>query len=325
MKVLLYYPALIPPRDYGGTERAAWWLAEGLRDRGHTVALGALEGSRPPEGVELWPIPGGTRDPEFLLSHRPDGFDLVHLFTPPRKELWDRFDFPWLLRLAGNGKPGEEFPPNTVFLSQDHARRHGRTAYVHNGLDPSEFEFNPRPRGEAPAALFLSRTHWSAKNLKGAMALCRKARLPLTIAGGNRPLHLRLLALLAGQSWAGPVAGAPKARLLADAKVLVFPILWSEPFGIVMLESLVSGTPVVASALGSIPEVLTPEVGRVLPIPKDPQAIERWVETLVEIREGRTKWDPAACRARVEAHFTHHKMAENWEGVYRRLLSTGRV
>jgi glycosyltransferase involved in cell wall biosynthesis len=260
--------------------------------------------------------PGATSAAD-LLRIIPPGVELVHFMAPPEAEALTRLPCAGLLTVHGNGKPGERFIRNSVFLTADHARRHGAEVFVFNGVDPDEFCFEPESKKNRSAAyLFLSKTSWKVKNLSGALRRCRRAGVPLWIAGGNRPWSLRLQALsVPGVTWKGPVSGQRKAELLARARALVFPILWPEPFGLVVIESLVSGTPVIASRLGSTPELIGSEVGLLL----DPADEEGWVAALAS--DGTRRFDPERCRAWALERFTHRTMAESYERLYRRVAS----
>ncbi len=312
MKVLLFHPRLLPPVDYGGVERVVLWLARGLIERGHEVWVAAWRGSRLPDGARLVEMGPEELGEDEILRRLPRGLDVIHYQAPVAGTLWERSPAAPLLTVHGNGKPGEIYPQQTVFLSEDHARRHGRSRYVHNGIDPSEYRFEPRAKSNH--VLFLSKTSWSVKNLRGAMRLCRKARTPLWIAGGSRPFGLRAQAWMTpGQSWIGPVAGEKKAELLCRAKTLLFPIRWPEPFGLVVAEALISGTPVLASRLGSLPELVSPEVGKLLDL-EDEAA---WVEAL---SSDRALAEPEACRQWAMDRFHYSRMALSYESVYQRVL-----
>jgi glycosyltransferase involved in cell wall biosynthesis len=223
--------------------------------------------------------------------------------------------------IHGNGKPGELFPEHAVFLSRDHAKRHGRRAFVYNGVNADEFgtcdRLGTAKRKNSP--LFLSKTSLRTKNLRGALAIARRSGMPLTIAGGNRPLHLRIRAAFSRAHWAGPVAGSRKAKLLAEASALLFPVIWDEPFGLVMVEAMLSGTPVVASRRGSVPEIVTAETGFALDLPRgenDSEGYGRWSEALRAVQ----KLDPDAIRNRAIERFSHHRMAECYLDVYKRII-----
>ncbi|HUP55979.1 MAG TPA: glycosyltransferase [Bdellovibrionota bacterium] len=310
MKIVLFHPALLPPKDYGGVERMVCWLAKGLVERGHEVHVAALAGSQLPRGARLIAIEPGRPSAVDLLPRLPAGVDLVHFMAPPESEAVARLPAPALLTVHGNGKPGERFPRNTVFLSADHARRHGAEAFIHNGIDPEEVEF--RGAGRADWYLFLSKTSWRVKNLAGAMRHCRRAGAKLMIAGGHRPWSLRARAALTpGFSWAGPVGGRKKAELLSSARALLFPVIWDEPFGLVVVEALMAGTPVIASPRGSLPELIGPEVGAL------PKSEEEWEAAL---REPFAR-DPERCRSWATERFHYSVMASGYESAYDRVLA----
>lgn len=173
MRLVLFHPVRLPPRDYGGVERVVLWLATALRDLGHEVHVAALAGSQLPPGVRLIPMDPGHTRAQDLLPKLPPGTDLVHFMAPPERDAISRMDCPWILTVHGNGKPGERFPRNTVFLTRDHARRHGAEVFVFNGVDPEEYRFEPGSKEDR--FLFLSKTSWKVKNVSGAIRLCSRA------------------------------------------------------------------------------------------------------------------------------------------------------
>jgi len=312
MKIVIFHPVLLPPPAYGGVERVVLWLAQGLVLLGHQVYVAALGGSRLPAGVHLIEMQAGQISAMDLLGKLPSSVDVVHFMAPPEKGVIEKLPCASLLTVHGNGKVGERFPRNTVFLSADHARRHRSSRFVYNGIDPSEFKFAPSLKGES--FLFLSKTNWRVKNLRGAMKMCRQARVPLQIAGGNRPYGYRLQAWLNSRmTWEGAVSGEKKADLLMRARALIFPVTWHEPFGLVVVEALMSGTPVLASALGSLPELIPPSdrVGALM------TSEDEWIEKL---SLPRYKWEPEACRAWAMEKFHFQKMAESYDAVYREVV-----
>lgn len=313
MKILLFHPVHLPPADYGGVERVVLWLAQGLRDLGHSVWIAALEGSKLPPGIELIPISPMEKSAEHLLGRLPEGVDIVHFQAPPEAAFLERSDVASVTTIHGNGKLGEVFPQNTVFLSRDHASRHQRKTYVYNGVDPSEFRLSPKKKRSAP--LFLSKTSWKVKNLRGAVRIAEHAGVGLTIAGGYRPLDLWARSLFSAHEWVGPVSGEFKARLLSEASALLFPVTWSEPFGLVMIEALLSGTPVVGSRMGSVPEILSDFGGIALePISRE-SSLDSWAQALRDVE----KLDPALLRETAIQRFSHLRMAEAYLQVYKRV------
>jgi glycosyltransferase involved in cell wall biosynthesis len=300
MHIALFCPERLPVRRYGGTERVVVYLARGLAHAGHRVTLVAAAGSTVPEAT-LAPIdPSEARRPDFdVRPHLRSGTDLVLAFAP----LGRPPELPWIRSLHGNRKPGSVSAPNTLYLSRDHARRHGGTAFVYNGIDAAEFRFR---RGKADYDLFLGRFH----NVKGrhwAIAGARRTGHRLVLAGGWRP------SLRPSVRYVGRVGGERKAELLAGARCLWMPALWDEPFGLTVIEALVSGTPVLGSRRGALPEIVTAEVG----------ALGSTLEELVALRPGLDRIDPDACRARVDRHFTHQVMAAGYLRMFREFLATG--
>jgi glycosyltransferase involved in cell wall biosynthesis len=300
MHIALFFWDRLPVPKYGGTQRIVVYLARGLAAAGHRVTLVAGPGSDVPEAV-LVPVDlAAARTPEFdIRPHLPAGLDVLLSFVPLRRPP----DVPWIRRLAGNWPSGMTGAPNTLYLSRDHARRHGGEAFVYNGIDPSEFELG---RGKAGFDLFLGRLH-RVKGYHWAIEGARRAGRRLVVAGGWRPSLRRSI------RYVGEVGGARKTELLAGARCLWMPALWDEPFGITLIEALASGTPVLGTRRGSLPEVISGEVG----------ALGDSVDELVALRDGLDRIDPAACRARVERHFTHHVMAGEYVRMFRGVLATG--
>jgi len=315
VKVLIFHPVLLPPQGYGGVERVVQWLAKGLIERGHEVTLGVLEGSRVPDGAEMLEFAPSEVSAEVLVSRLPAGIEMVHFMAPPESGVMNQLSCNSILTVHGNGKPGETFPENSVFISQDHARRHAASTYIYNGIDPDEYVFEPNQKENWH--LFLSKTTWSVKNLTGAIEYCAIAGSPLKVAGGKRPLSSRLKSLFDPRmrkliQWEGTVNGMRKAKLLAHAKSLVFPVKWPEPFGLVVAEALMSGTPVIASRRGSLPELVNQDVGAVL----NGQDNDEWIRLL---SSEKLPWKPEMCRQWALKNFHYRKMAESYETLYKRV------
>ena len=356
MRILLFHPTLLPPRDYGGVERVLLWLARGLVERGHRVYVAARRGSRLPPGCELVeaeprsycaqdfsaqslhprPNQAGHARPNSQLNSRlklkiPEGLDILHFMAPLAPEIWSQLPCPALLTVHGNAKPGERYPKNSVFLSQNHATRHGAQKFIYNGIDPSEYQFTPHLKStlEQRAYLFLSKTNWRVKNLAGALRVCNAAGVPLKIAGGNRPLLKRLsCSFRSNLQWVGPVNGEIKAKLLAEAKALIFPVAWPEPFGLVVAEALISGTPVLASRRGSLPELVPSDVGALFGSEHGPDQAwdqewdQAWDQEWIEfLRQGVLSWEPERCREWAMSQFHYAKMAESYELAYQQVIA----
>ena len=294
----------LPVVGYGGTERIVSALARGLAARGHRVTLLARPGSELPAVHRVVALPDDAfRAPaEALRQFVPDDTDVVHAHFPVAAPPPGA---PFLQTLYGNLGAGDELPPHTVCLSRNHANRHGTDAWVYCGLDPAEFTFR---RDKDDYDLFIGRLH-SIKGYRWAIAGAKQTRQRLLIAGGWRPSFSRYV------RYVGEVDGARKRELLAGARCVWMPALWDEPFGLTLIEPLLSGTPVLGTRRGSLPEILTAEVGALCDTQEEMIAASRTIASR----------SPDACRAHAERFFSHLAMADAYVGVYRHLIATGQL
>jgi glycosyltransferase involved in cell wall biosynthesis len=298
MHVALYANRRLPVRGYGGTQRVVVWLARGLAELGHQVTLLAPEGSRLREATVIELDPRRVRRPGYdITGFIPDTVDLLHTHAPLARVP----SLPTVFTLHGN-RAESTAAPNTIFLSADHAHRHGGTAFVYNGIDPSDYVFRSAKAGYD---LFLGRLH-SVKGYRWAVQGTRQAGKRLIVAGGWRPSLRRSL------HFVGLVDGSRKVHLLACAECLWMPALWDEPFGLTLVEAMVSGTPVLGTRRGALPEIVSPDVG----------LLGDTLEELVDLRALVAGCEPEACRARAQRWFTHVAMAEEYVRMYRHYLSS---
>lgn len=293
MKVALIHKFKFPVQGYGGTERLVWWIAKGLSELGVEVTLVGEPGSQCPFAKVVtafdWEKAPALPDVEVL-----------HLFNTPAHEPSQ----PYLVTIGGNGKIGETFSRNTAFISRNHAERHRADCFVYNALDPAEYFFQEKKENYL---LFLAKASWKVKNVRGAIRLARKSHRPLKIVGGKRLFlnHFR------GIHWEGMLGGEKKAREIAGASGLLFPVLWQEPFGLAVIEAMVSGTPVLASPYGSLPELVGPEVGKIC------STDEEYLEAIRNLRS----FSPQRCREWVMEKFHYHRMAKDYLKLYEKVLS----
>jgi glycosyltransferase involved in cell wall biosynthesis len=291
LKVALLHDAKFPVQGYGGTERLVWWIAKGLFERGIQVVLACAPGSQCPYAeVVTYEENGLDRLPA----------DILHYFNTP-SEIPDR---PHLVTIGGNGKVGEKFSINTVFVSQNHAYRHGASAFVYNGLDPDEYLFEVQRDNYL---VFLAKASWSVKNVKGAIRIARKSQRTLHIMGGER----KFFNGWRGVFWEGMVDGKVKADWLSKAAGLLFPVLWHEPFGIAVVEALVSGAPVITTPFGSLPELINSEVGKICL--SEAEMVEA-VGTL-------DCYSPQRCRDWALSKFHYKLMADKYISYYEKILN----
>jgi Glycosyl transferases group 1 len=302
MHVALYFHGRLPVRGYGGTQRVIVWLARGLAHLGHRVTLLAAAGSELREASVIGLDPRKILAPEFdIAPSLPATADILHAHAPLSRPP----ALPHLFTLHGNLRAQSPMPQQTIFLSADHARRHGGTAFVYNGVDPAELTFRSK---KSNYDLFLGRLH-SVKGYRWAIAGTRRSGQRLVVAGGWRP------SLRPGLRFAGTVDGVRKAALLAGAACLWMPAQWDEPFGLTLVEAMMSGTPVLGTRRGAIPEIVSPAVG----------ALGDTLDELVELRRSIEQRDPHACRQRAERWFSHTVMAAEYVRMYEHYLRTSRL
>jgi glycosyltransferase involved in cell wall biosynthesis len=330
----------VPPKYYGGTERVVSYLTEELVRQGHRVTLFASGDSV--TSADLVPIcPRALRLDEqvvdrlaphivqlervFRDAHR---FDVIHFHT-------DYFHFP-LSRRAGiphvttlHGRLDmpelgclyDEFPDMPVVSISDAQRaplpQADWLATVHHGLPPDLLRYRERP-GDYLA--FVGRVA-AEKRIDRAIEIARRAGLRLRVAAkvdaADRDYFRTIEHLLRDPlvEFVGEIGEGQKGDFLNHARALVFPIDWREPFGLVMIEAMACGTPVVAWRRGSVPEVIDEGVtGFVV---DDLDAAVRAVERCAGL-------DRRRCRAVFERRFTVARMASDYLAVYGRVVERAR-
>jgi len=302
MHIVLFQHTKVPVEKYGGAQRIVVWLSQALVELGHDVTLLAGRGSRVP-GVRVVEIDADqVRVPSFDVQRVVGGpVDVMHyheLIRHPPK-------VPHVVTLHGNRGPGVVVPPNVVCVSENHATRHGTAAFVHNGVRLDEYQFRA---DKDDFDLFLARLH-SAKGWRVAVAAAKAERFRLVLAGGWRPSFSRWVRFV------GEVGGDRKQELLAGARCLWMPVQWDDPCPVNVLEALASGTPVLATPRGSLPELVGPDGG----------GIATTFEDLLALRRRLGDFDPNACRRRAERYFTHLRMARDYVRMYEGLLAHGRL
>jgi len=337
----------VPPVGYGGTERVVSVLTEELVDHGHEVTLFASGDSRtrarlvPSVPHALWRQKLQYRDftPFWSvvlgqLVCELDEFDIVHSHLdffgfplarmapcPVVTTLHGRLDMPEL-------RPLYRAFPDVPLVSISDAQRTPVAdarwvATVYHGINLDEFEFNDSP-GDYLA--FLGRIS-PEKGLDTAIRIAEQSGIPLKIAA-RKPLpfkhdpqvrrdweyyndQVKPLLQTDAVEFVGEVDGKTKSDLLRGALALLFPIRWPEPFGLVMVEALACGTPVLALRGGSVDEIIDHGVtGYVC----DSE------EELLRVVHCARELDRRRCRAEAEQRFSPAAMAEAYERVYAELL-----
>jgi glycosyltransferase involved in cell wall biosynthesis len=301
MHIVQFHHVRLPVPKYGGAERIVAWLSQGLVELGHQVTLLAPPGSRVAGVRVVEARPEEVLSPAFdVRRYVSEPVDIMHYhcqipYPSPR--------VPSVWTLHGNMGGGRRADARTICVSQDHARRHGTDAFVRNGVRLDEYEFRA---AKGDYDLFLARLH-SVKGWQVAVAAAKRCRVRLVLAGGWRPSLSRFV------KFVGQVGGARKRELLAGARCLWMPVRWDDPCPVNILEALASGTPVIGSPRGSLPELISPDTG----------GLGTTLEELVAVRGRLGDWDPRACRARADRRFSHLVMANEYVRMYRSVLETG--
>ncbi len=327
----------VPPRLYGGTERVIWWLTEALVDLGHDVTLYASGDSKTSarlvRGAETGLRLSGINDHTASLLAMLDRvlsdaerYDILHFHI-------DFLHFPTFRHLAGkclttlHGRQDlPDFKPafrafremQLVSISDDQRRpiRDSRFAgTVHHGLPEDLIPFAPAG-GDYLA--FIGRIS-PEKRPDRAIEIARRAGMKLKIAAkvdhADRAYFADAIEPLLGDpaiEFVGEIGDADKPAFLGGARALLFPIDWPEPFGLVMIEAMAAGTPVIAWPCGSTSEVIEPGRSGFL--------VESIDEAVAAV-EASARLPRAGVRAAFEQRFTADRMARDYVALYERLIA----
>jgi len=300
MHIVQVHHSRLPVAGYGGAQRIVVWLAYGLAELGHDVTVVGAPGTVLP-GLKCVSYGAETPyAPTFDVRRVVSGpIDVLHFHGPPQSDP----ALPWVHTLHGNMGAGRMADRHAICVSADHARRHGTTAFVHNGVRLDEYRYESRKRD---FDLFMARIH-SIKGWRTAAAIARRCKFKLLLAGGWRPSFSRYVRFI------GEVSGDRKRDLLAEARCLWMPVQWDDPCPVNVLEAMASGTPVIGTPRGSLAELIGPDGG----------GIGATEEALIALRQRLAQWDPAVVRKRAERFFSHLRMARDYVRMYEGLLSTG--
>jgi glycosyltransferase involved in cell wall biosynthesis len=305
MKILFEHKNPLPVKEYGGTERIIFWLMKELDRRGHHVLLiGHPDSILKGTNITLIPHKSEETQNDFR-SLIPADVDITHLFYNPHFPL----PTPHLITIEGNGRANEYFSPNTVFVSEKHARNHGSQHYVYNGLDFNEY---PHPLKKLPLKndwnqfLFLAKAKWKVKNLKGCVQAAKKAKVHLHVAGGKAWSFSPYI-----HSY-GMVGQEKKLELLRRTHGLLFPVRWHEPFGIAIIEAFSQGLPVIGTPYGSLPELIPPEMGFI---------VNNAQELYQALQDPPRSFDGEQIRHLCEQRFSVQLMADRYEDLYQTICA----
>src|SRR6202521_5224092 len=341
MKIAQVAPLIesVPPRLYGGTERFASYLAEELVRLGHEVTLFASGDSITSAGLVSCCTRGLRLDPSvrdpippFMLMidkvrEHAEEFDVLHFHI-------DLFHFPLFRSLAartlttlhgrqdlGDLKPFYsrfgQMPLVSISNDQRKPLPHANfVATIHHGI-PADLHRASFEQGRYLA--FLGRIS-PEKRPDRAIRIARATGIPLKIGAkvdkfDEDYFRNAILPLIddPGVEFIGEINERDKTKFLGEAAALLFPVDWPEPFGLVMIEAMACGTPVLAFRCGSVPEVIEDGVTGKM-VDSEDEAIAALPAIL--------SYDRRVVRRRFEERFTDARMARDYISTYRQLLRT---
>lgn len=327
----------VPPKLYGGTERIVHYLTEALIDEGHEVTLFASGDSNTRASLEAI-VPKALRLDERvvepLASHllmfdrvteMAARFDVIHFHTdylhfpifrrclvPHLTTFHGRLDIPDLQPVF---KAFSEFPVVSISDFQRHpVEKANWIGTVYHGLPEDLYTFQPQPDNYLA---FLGRIS-PEKRPDRAIEIAINAGIPLKIAAkvdrADRDYYLEKIRPLLDHplvEFLGEINEPEKNELLGRARALLFPIDWPEPFGLVMIEALACGTPVIAFGNGSVPEVLHHgKTGFIVDTMEQAIAAVEKIDAI----------DRLGCRKEFENRFSARLMARNYVELYLQLV-----
>ena len=327
----------IPPKLYGGTERVVSWLTEELVGLGHDVVLFASGDSQTSAELEAcWPralrLDGSVRDPNGLhmsmlerVRQRADDFDLLHFHLDYYPfSLFSRQRTPFVTTLHGRLDLPEHqmvfdtFPSAPVISISDAQRRPvpqaGWVGTVHHGMP----ERLLTPQAVTPSYFaFLGRIS-PEKAVDKAVWIARRCGIPLKIAAKVDAVdrdyfeaEIRKLLTPPDVEYIGEIDDSEKSAFLSGAIALLSPVAWPEPFGLVLIEAMACGTPVIAFNRGAIPEIIEDGVtGFVVEDEKQAAVAAGHLSQLSR----------DAIRRRFEERFTARRMACDYLAAYESLI-----
>jgi glycosyltransferase involved in cell wall biosynthesis len=328
----------VPPKLYGGTERIVAYLTDALVDLGHDVTLFAAAGAR--TRAALVPVRDQPirLDPEPLKSdlaahlsmlhevrRRSSDFDVMHFHV-------DLLHFPLFeeqaartlttlhgrLDLKDLSEAYHHWPHFPLVSISDHQCKPLRFANwigtVHHGVPETLYRF--APQGSGGYLAFLGRIS-PEKRPDRAIEIAKRSGIPLRIAAkvdyADRGYFRDEIEPLLDHplvEYVGEIGDHEKAAFLGGAAALLFPIDWPEPFGLVMIEAMACGTPVIAWDCGSVPEVVDDGLtGRVV------RSLDEAVAAVAEV----ASYDRSRIRGVFEHRFSARAMAHGYEALYGRL------
>ncbi|MBK9254374.1 MAG: glycosyltransferase [Saprospiraceae bacterium] len=306
MRILIVNNSVIPVTLYGGTERVIWYLGKELAQKGHEVTFLVKKGSTCDFAKVIF-----MDESRKIGDQIPEDIDIVHFqFTP---DDISEVRKPYLITIHGNTNGTNPMDRNTVFVSANHAARHGSESFVYNGLDWNDYS-KPDLKQKRSYYHFLGNAAWRVKNVRGAIDIIKSTKNErLTVIGGYR-LNINMGFRFTWSrriKFLGLAGGALKDSTMNGSKGLVFPVLWHEPFGLAIIESLYFGCPVYSTPYGSLPELVRKDVG----------FLSAYKNELVDAIENGQFFAPKKCHEYAADNFNSGLMAESYILKYESVLN----
>ena len=312
MRILHITDRPYPPRaDEGGAPQLLFSLASEQKRLGHQVVVGTSAVRVGSEALKLDIEAGRSRSLlESLAKERPDIVHFHALSGKIQRALSHGLGIPSVVHVHGSnhGVPVDDINP--IYVSKRHASLHGASVYVHNGINASGVPFFGNP---SDSLAFLGKVRRSKKGADTAVSVARRTGRKLKLIGGRKlnipetwlPWQRRVEVL-------GVLGGEKKFLEMGDASALLFPIRWEEPFGLVLIEAMACGTPVIAFDRGAVSEIVEHGVtGFVV------NNIDEMCDAVARIDE----IDRAACRRHVNEHFSIERSANGVMDLYQRAIA----
>lgn len=339
MKIALVVPPFIavPPKNYGGTELFVASLATCLQQKGITVVLYTNGDSTVPVErrwmyeKEEWPIDSHVEKNLKTLAHcawairdAADEVDLIHSSSAPAVSFSRFLETPFVHTVHHGYEQDltdlySIFPDVSYVTISDFQRNKlpmPRMRTIHHGIEPNSYTAQEKKQDYLA---FLGRIA-PAKGTHQAIEIAKKSGMPLKIAGEIQPLHQdywesQIKPHVDGKfiEYVGRVDLEGKNELLGKARAMVFPIQWDEPFGLVLIEAMACGTPVLATPCGSVREIV-----------KD--GVSGYICSTVDefVRRVRDMKIPAATICNyMKEHFSVERMTRDYISLYAEILERG--
>ena len=341
----------VPPKKYGGAEKIISLLSDELVSRGHDVTLFASGDSK--TKAKLHSIcdqaPGLTKDAQmnivnnmnhlfnmFSAIEKQNEFDIIHwhlskdlapiMFanttkTPSLITIHNHFYDEEMTQMKPIFEHYKQFP-NFVSISNYHRKYFpfNFLETVYNGIDLSEFDLNETPEDYM---VWIGRFEYQ-KGIDTAIKAAIELKIKLKIAAplDENPFYFeRIKPFLENEyiDYVGEIDSAERNKLLKNAKLLVNPIRWDEPFGLVVPEANACGVPVVAYQRGAMPEIIKENVNGNIVSQDDFPALIAAIKKIYAMPENEYREFRVRARKHVEENFTYQIMTKNYEKAYQRI------